>query len=148
MEPVIERQRRIVAEHIRGENDKDWAAVYNTFVQDERAFYDVVPLGACFKGIAGVRAFYESVAAAVPDLHIEVTAEYDIPGCSIVEGVLSGTHRGEFAGIPPKGNRVRVPIAAIYLFDRDSGKLIAERLYYDQGTVAEQMLGRKLSAIA
>ncbi len=51
MESVIERQRGIVAEHIRGENEHDWPAVYDTFVQDARAYYDVVPLGARFKGI-------------------------------------------------------------------------------------------------
>ena len=63
---IIERQREIVARHIRGENEHDWAAVYDTFVQDDRAYYDVVPLGARFKGIEGVRGFYESIAAARP----------------------------------------------------------------------------------
>ena len=45
---------------------------YDTFVQDDRAHYDVVPLGAVFTGIQGVRGFYESIAAALPDLKIEV----------------------------------------------------------------------------
>jgi len=58
MENTIERQREIVAEHIRGENEHNWPAVYDTFVQDERAYYDVVPLGTRFKGIEGVRGFY------------------------------------------------------------------------------------------
>jgi len=47
MNDRIARQRRIVAEHIRGENDKDWEAVYGTFVQDDRTHYQVVPLGNC-----------------------------------------------------------------------------------------------------
>lgn len=79
MEAVVERQRKIVAEHIRGENEHNWPAVYDTFVQDDRAHYDVVPLAARFKGIEGVQAFYQSIAAAVPDLHIEVKSEYDVP---------------------------------------------------------------------
>jgi hypothetical protein len=43
---TIERQREAVARHIRGENEHDWAAVYATFVQDDRAHYDVMPLSA------------------------------------------------------------------------------------------------------
>lgn len=34
MGDIIERQREIVARHIRGENEHDWATVYDTFVQD------------------------------------------------------------------------------------------------------------------
>ncbi len=56
MDSIVERQRGIVTEHIRGENEHDWPAVYDTFVQDDRAYYDVVPLGTRFKGIEGVRS--------------------------------------------------------------------------------------------
>lgn len=44
----IARQQAIVAGHIRAENEKNWPVVYDTFVQDERAFYEVMPLGAIF----------------------------------------------------------------------------------------------------
>jgi hypothetical protein len=89
MESTIDRQRATVAEHIRSENDHNWPAVYDTFVQDDRAHYDVVPLGTTFKGIEGVRGFYQSLAAALPDLRIEVKSEYDVPGCSIREVVIT-----------------------------------------------------------
>ena len=45
MTDVIDRQRALVAEHIRFENNQDWAGVCTTFVQDDRAFYEVMPLG-------------------------------------------------------------------------------------------------------
>jgi steroid delta-isomerase-like uncharacterized protein len=148
MESTVERQRAIVAEHIRGENEHNWPAVYDTFVQDERAYYDVVPLGTRFKGIEGVRAFYQAIAMALPDLHIEVMSEYDVPGCSIREVVISGTHAGDFAGVKPLGNKIRFEMAAFYTFDAASGKLIAERIYYDQAGVMAQMQGRPASAVA
>jgi predicted ester cyclase len=138
MSDIIERQREIVARHIRGENEHDWKAAYDTFVQDDRAHYDVVPLGAVFKGIEGVRGFYQSIAA-LPDLRIEVRSEYDVPGCSIREVVISGTHKGDFAGIKPLGNTVRIEMAAFYTFDAASEKLIAEKIYYDQASALQQM---------
>ena len=84
MSDIIERRGQIVARHIRGEN--------------ERAHYDVVPLGAMFKGIEGVRGFYQSIAAALPDLKIEVLSEHDVPSRSIRGVVITGTHRGRVCG--------------------------------------------------
>jgi len=148
MDGTLERQRAIVAEHIRGENEHNWPAVYDTFVQDERAHYDVMPLGAKFNGIEGVRGFYQAIAGALPDLHIEVKSEYDVPGCSIREVVLTGTHQGEFAGVKPLGNNISIEIAGFYTFDAESGKLISERIYYDQASVLAQMQRREIPAVA
>lgn len=101
-----------------------------------------MPLGSVFKGIEGVRAFYQSIAPALPDLRIEVTSEYDVPGCSIREVVISGTHRGEFAG-KPLGNSVRIEMAAFYTFDTESEKLIAEKIYYDQSSACSRCKATK-----
>ena len=90
MTAAVERQRAIVAEHIRFENNQDWTGVCTTFVQDERAYYDVVPLGARFKGIDGVRAFYQSIGQALPDLHINVTSEIHVPGTSVARSGHNG----------------------------------------------------------
>src|SRR5438034_9386594 len=35
-----------------------------------------------------------------------------------------------------------------FIFDTDSGKLISERIYYDQAGVVEQMQGKQRSAVA
>jgi steroid delta-isomerase-like uncharacterized protein len=148
MDNVIARQREIVARHIRAENEHDWPAVYDTFVQDDRAHYEVVPLGNVFQGIEGVRGFYQSIAAALPDLQIKVLSEYDVPGCSIREVVITGTHRGDFAGVKPRGNMIRIDMAAFYTFDASSGKLISEKIYYDQASVLGQMQGKQKSAVA
>jgi hypothetical protein len=85
MDETIRRQRATVDEHIRQENAHNWPAVYDTFVQDENAFYDVVPFHAHFAGMTGVRDFYQAVYAALPDMRIDVWGEYDLPGCSIRE---------------------------------------------------------------
>jgi len=139
MTDVIEQQRAIVAEHIRLENSHDWPGVRGTFVQDARAHYDVVPLGTSFQGIDAVDNFYRAIATAVPDLKIEVVSEFDVPGCSIREVVLTGTHQGDYFGIPPLGNRVRVELACFFTCDEASGKLLGERIYFDQAGVVKQM---------
>jgi predicted ester cyclase len=141
-EGLIAVQRATIQEHIRQENAKEWERVYDTFVRDERSFYDVVPMSAHFEGIQGVQDFYEALAVAIPDFVIAVTGEYDLPGYSWREVTVTGTHQGEFAGIAPQGLPVSFEIAALYLFsDEEPGKLIAERAYWDNDSIYRQMKG-------
>jgi len=97
------------------------------------------PVSACLKKLK---------LRILPDLQIQVRSQYDVPGCSIREVVISGTHKGEFAGVKPLGNLLRIELAAFYTFDAGSGKLISERIYYDQASVLEQMQGKQKSAVA
>ena len=104
MEDIIRLQRATVDEHIRAENAHNWPAVHNTFVQDESAFYDVVPLHAHCSGLRGVKDFYHAAQNAFPDFTIDVWGEYDLPGCSIREVTLAGTHEGELSNGTLRGS--------------------------------------------
>lgn len=139
----IALQRACIVEHMRGENAHDWPAVYETFIRDERASYDVVPLSTHFAGFAGVVDFYQAFDAAVPDFRLVNTAEYDVAGCSIREVTVTGTHQAEFCGVQPTGQKVKFELAAFYLFGQgaEAGKLLTERVYFDLETVLRQMRG-------
>jgi SnoaL-like polyketide cyclase len=143
MENLINLQRATIEEHIRAENLKEWDAVYDTFVASEDTFYDVVPLGTRFPGISGVKDFYTVIHAALPDFQIDVTGEYDTPGCSIREVTISGTHLGEYCGLAGSGNPVCIEIACFFIFDSGSnpGKLVAERVYFDNESLLRQIRG-------
>ncbi len=95
-----------------------------------------------------MRNFYQAIASALPDLHVEVVSEYDVPSCSLREVVITGTHTGEYFGLQPLGNKISIEMAAFYAFDGASGKLISERIYFDHGSVLEQMQGKPKSTVA
>ncbi len=135
---LIQTQRATVAEHIRLENEQKWSEVPRTLVQDARAFYDFVPVGQ-FKGIEGVQQLYQIIGAAFSDLHIDISAEYDMPGCSIREGTITATHTGDYLGVPASGARARVAFAAFFVFDAASGGMLGERLYLDHGALLQQL---------
>jgi hypothetical protein len=103
---IIQKQRAAVAEHIRLENEQKWTEVPRTLVQDARAFYDFVPVGQ-FKGAEGVAQLYQIIGSAFSNLRLDISAEYDLPGCSIREGVITATHTGAYMGVPASGT-VRV----------------------------------------
>jgi predicted ester cyclase len=143
MDDVIRMQRETVEEHVRHENAKNWTGVYDTFVHDDTAFYDVVPFNTRFSGMGGVQGFYASANSAFPDFQIDVWGEYDAPGCSIREVTLSGTHIGEWCGIPGTGRHVRFQLIGLFLFGsgEEAGQILAERIYFDNDTVVRQIRG-------
>jgi predicted ester cyclase len=142
MEEIIRLQRATVEEHIGQENAHNWPAVYDTFVPHESAI-DVIPFHAQFGGLNGIRDFYQAVDAAFPDFEANVWGEYDSPGCSVREITVQGTHKGEWCGVAGTGRRVKFHVAVLYLFGKDdnSGKLLGERLYFDNETVMKQING-------
>ena len=62
--------------------------------------------------------------------------------------MITGTHTGDYLGVPPLGNKIRGELAAFYLFNEDSTKLIAERIYYDQAGIVAQMQAKRVARSA
>lgn len=61
-------------------------------------------------GVAGVEQGLAALFAAFPDYHEEVhrlVAEGDLVNAHVT---VSGTHRGEFMGVPATGRRVSMPL--------------------------------------
>lgn len=122
-------------EHIRLENAHDLPAVMDTFGPSAR--YDDEPWDEHHTGREGVRAFYEQLLCALPDLQIEVTKEHASSEAVIVECLIRGTHGGTWRRLPPTGRRLEFPLCGVYTFDAD-GKLAGERIYYDRAAVLRQ----------
>src|SRR5215831_1747002 len=112
-------------------------------------FTNVVPLHTHFAGLTGVKDFYRAAETAFPDFRIDVWGEFDTVGCSVREVTISGTHKGDWCGVAGTGRTVRFHLAGLFLFGtgENSAKLIAERIYFDNETVLQQING-KLDASA
>jgi steroid delta-isomerase-like uncharacterized protein len=137
----VQLQAQCVARHIELENaGKQDRVLEETFVK-EGAFYDVVPGVTHFEGLNDVAGFYENLFAVLPDMHIAINHEYDVPGCCIREGVVTGTHSAEFAGVPASGNAVSFAFCGLYIFGDDPTKLLAERAYWDNDGLIKQLKG-------
>jgi steroid delta-isomerase-like uncharacterized protein len=128
------RQRReaIVNQHADAENRHDVEATIDTF---HRPRYEVN--GDPSDGEEAVRKLLQGFMDGLPDLHIETVRLRHMDDGVLVEGLITGTHDGEWAGIPPTGRRVEVPVLAIFEFDED--RLLCEKVYLDMATVLTQM---------
>ena len=126
----------LVEQHIRLENQHDLAGVLGTF--GENARYDDEAWGEHYEGSAGVRAFYEQLMTALPDLEIAVEHQHLTDDAILVEVTIRGTHLGEWRGLPATGRKIEIPLCGVYTFD-ENDRLAGEKIYYDRATVLRQM---------
>jgi len=70
-------------------------------------------------GIAGLRDHYDRLLKAFPDMRIDID-DIIADGEKVAHRFLfSGTHKGEFLGMPPTGKLVRTPGVHIHLFKNE-----------------------------
>jgi steroid delta-isomerase-like uncharacterized protein len=62
-----------------------------------------VPPGVSNRGAAGLRAFVEMFRGAFPDLRITIDDTIAEGDKLAVRSTMTGTHKGDFMGIPPTG---------------------------------------------
>ena len=125
-----------VDRHVSLENLHDLDAVMDTF--GTRASYDDEPWDEHHRDRDGVRAYYEQLLRAVPDLHIEPHRRHVADDIVMLECTITGTHEGTWHGLPATGRRLTLPLCGVYTFD-GGAKLAGERIYYDRATVLRQV---------
>jgi steroid delta-isomerase-like uncharacterized protein len=127
---------RVVAEHVRLENEHNLDGIMQTFGSTAR--YDDESWGAHYIGRDGVRAVYSELLCALPDLRIDVLRQHATQDAVILEVVIRGRHLGAWRGLPGTGRNVEFALCGIFTFD-DRGRLAGEKIYYDRATVLRQL---------
>jgi steroid delta-isomerase-like uncharacterized protein len=129
-----ERREKIVNQHIDAENNADLDGLIASFFKPH---YEVIPMSAVVDGEKEVRELFGGIINSFPDFHFDLMTLYHADNAVIVEGTMTGTHEREFAGMPPKGKKMAVRVAAIFDFDDD--KLVNETVYFDFATLQQQI---------
>ncbi len=124
----------IVNEHMRLENAKDFDACIAMF---HRARYDVLASDELYDGADRVHDFLDENHTAFPDFEFVPSRVAPAADVVLVEGRFTGTHLGEWRGLPPTGRQVDFPMCLIFEFEGES--MVSERLYFDVGTPLAQL---------
>jgi steroid delta-isomerase-like uncharacterized protein len=129
-----QRRQQIVLAHIESENAHDFDATARTFA---RPRYEVAPTGETLVGDEAVKRFLLETHRAFPDMRFETRALHHADEAVIAETAFSGTHLGEWRGLPPTRRSVRYAMCNIYVFEDDA--LVCERLNFDRLTILMQL---------
>jgi steroid delta-isomerase-like uncharacterized protein len=93
-----------------------------------------------FVGRDAILARKSAGMAAMPGLKISVTNRVVHGNQLTVEWVASGTHTGNYPGLPSTGRTFSIPGVTVVV--RHDGKIVRESLYYDMGEVQRQLGSR------
>ena len=97
----------------------------------------VGPDGAQLHGLDELQMLVAGYRSGFSDFHVDITSELADGDLVAMEMVLTGTHDGEFDGIPATGERLSLPLA---VFTRvEDGRIIEDREFYDIGTMLAQL---------
>jgi predicted ester cyclase len=133
-----DRRLALVRLHMASENRLEFDVTMGTF---DHPRYELIATGQVYDGAEEVAGYYRTSRASFPDQrneHVVLHAGEDVV---VAEFDLLGTHLGELDGIPPTGRTFRCRMCALFLFEPGGERIVGERVYFDQGTIARQLLG-------
>lgn len=132
-----ETMRAVLQEHVDAENAHDDARVLATYCAGGPVFEDV-PAGRRYVGGEQIVGNYRHLWDGFPGLVRRIDRWTFGDDACVIELTLSGTHDGDYRGIPATGRRVEFRIIAHFAFDRD-GRITQETAYYDTLTFRRQL---------
>jgi steroid delta-isomerase-like uncharacterized protein len=97
-----------------------------------------VALGMPLHGREALKAAVQAYMTGFPDLHIEETSSTLSPPRLVQELTITGTHLGEFLGVPPTGRWTESYAAVVTTFDED-GMMIEGALYWNALALLRQL---------
>ena len=132
----LEARIKLVDEHVKAEVERDLDAIMHTW--GKSPWFEDVPFGEKWYGRDEIFEHYKELLAAFPDLDIEVHKRHVTDEFVILEVTVTGTHLGDWRGLPAMGRRMESRVCALYSFDEE-GMLNLERTYYDNATIYDQL---------
>jgi steroid delta-isomerase-like uncharacterized protein len=90
------------------------------------------------RGKEELRSFANGAFAAVPDFKYGLTSRFATSQWAAIEWVMSGTHKGDFPGIPATGKRFS-SVRGSTILELEAGKIRRESDYWDAATFMKQV---------
>ena len=113
----------------------DTEKVLSLFTDD--CVYEDVTFGAINRGKEELRAFADGVFAGIPDLKVDLTTRFAAGTWAGMVWVMSGTHKGDFPGMPATGKRFS--IRGVTILELQAGKIRRNSDYWDAASVMRQV---------
>jgi steroid delta-isomerase-like uncharacterized protein len=140
-----ERREAVVREHMESENRHEFDVTLGTF---DHPRYEIIPTGDVYDGPEEVSEYFRTTREAFPDQRNENALLHHADDAVIVEFDLLGTHEGELRGIAPTGRSFRCRMVAFFVFEEGGDGIVCERVYFDQATIVQQLLGESAESVS
>ena len=124
----------IAREYLESFNRRDWDKMRSLF---HPQYSYTGGDGQRQEGPEAGLAVAQMFAGAMSDAKISIQKVHTSGDTAVVEFTGSGTHDGDFAGIPASNRRVTMPVCNV--IEIKDGKILAEREYMDMAHMMQQL---------
>ena len=124
---------RFVTEMLNGQN----LAVAEELFTADFVDHDADDPEGRVSGVDGARAEVGAFLTAFPDMHVRTDQVISEGATVIYRGTVSGTHTGDFFGIPPSGQSMSVWVWQAFRFEGD--KIAEAWLHIDRLSLLQQL---------
>ncbi len=133
----LEQNKAVVRRHYEeGWNQKNLSTVDETHSPDTIHHDPSNP--TAITGVEGIKNRLAQVIQAFPDIHFNIEDMIAEEDKVAVYWTLSGTQKGEFAGIPPTGKRIE-GIQGIIIHRLSNGKIVEDKAVRDTLSMMQQL---------
>ncbi|MEW2076609.1 ester cyclase [Streptomyces sp. NPDC013433] len=116
--------------------DRDLIAeAVDELVAPDLLFHAPVPMG--LSGAEALKRVWEVLLRAFPDIHVTVEETISEGDKVVVRNTVTGTHRGEYQGVPPTGKTVTY--SEIFIFRFANGRVAEVRGVVDVLSLLRQL---------
>jgi predicted ester cyclase len=123
----LEAVRELWKRHSIAEDSRDLPGLLSTLTED--CVYELVQTGHRWEGHEGAAQFYMGLLGGFPDIDFQLTSIVVGPQGVFEEADVTGTHVGEWLGIPPSGERLAWKVTIFFPWDREQRLFRGERVY-------------------
>jgi steroid delta-isomerase-like uncharacterized protein len=123
----------------------DWATAWSSHETEkvlalftDNCVYEDVTFDVVNHGREKLRAFADGTFAAVPDFKVELKARFVAGNWAAMEWVMSGTHKGDFPGLPATHKRFS-SVQGATIVELQEGKIQRCSDYWDAATFMRQV---------
>lgn len=116
--------------------DRDLVAkAVDELVAPDLLFHAPVPMG--LTGAEALKRVWEVLLRAFPDIHVAVEETIAEGDKVVTRNTVTGTHRGEYQGVPPTGKTVTY--SEIFIFRFAGGRIVEVRGVVDVLSLLRQL---------
>ena len=119
--------RELWKRHSIAEDERDLPGLISTLTPD--CVYELAQTGHRWERHEGAARFYMELLSAFPDIHFDLTDIVIGPQGVCEEAVVTGTHSGEWLGVPATGRKLTWRVVIFFPWDREQRLFRGEKVY-------------------
>ena len=119
--------RELWKKHSIAEDNRDLPGLISTLTTD--CVYELLQTGHRWESHDGAARFYTELLGAFPDIHFDLSDIVIGPQGVYEEADVTGTHKADWLGFPPSGERLTWKVGILFPWDPEQRLFRGERIY-------------------